>query len=178
MYEDVRYVFTDGGLVGPNPSKLGGTYAWRWLNEAEELIGECSGLLTPGQLNVQEVSNNTMELFALADALELLPSGWAGIIVSDSQMALGWAFKGWNQAKAHPASCIRIAQAVERFGDFTYVLIGGHPSKAELERGMRKDGMRVSKHNVACDKECTRLSKAYINEHPVTAPDASDIRVP
>jgi hypothetical protein len=53
----------------------------------------------------------------------------------------------------------RVLLARRRVGAFTVVLLGGHPTKAELKAGRREDGMLVSAHNAFCDQECSRLAK-------------------
>jgi hypothetical protein len=41
------------------------------------------------------------------------------------------------------------------------ILVGGHPTRAELAMGCRKDGKQVSKWNVWVDKRCRNLAEKW-----------------
>ena len=43
-----------------------------------------------------------------------------------------------------------------------YVLLSGHPTKAQLALGIGKGGRPVSEHNVWCDHECGRRAKGFM----------------
>lgn len=100
-------VFADGGCIGPNPSEIGGTWAWCLVNEAGQRNWNNSGILLahypPNQAPLDyspeigrygAVSNNHMEFLALLKALEFLPDGWSGTVCSDSMITLGRFFVG------------------------------------------------------------------------------------
>lgn len=78
-------------------------------------------------------------------------------------IALGRVFKGWR-GKNLPSNVVeRTKAATARMGEVKHVLLQGHPTKADLERGTgAKRGLPVSKHNVWRDKECSRQAKAHL----------------
>jgi len=87
-------LYVDGGVIGGNPSAIGGTYAYRLLGEAGALV-QCARVLTTFQVG-GHVTNNQTEMMALLAGLKRLPDGFNGKIFSDSQVTLGRAFMGWK----------------------------------------------------------------------------------
>lgn len=156
-------LYADGGCIGPNPSPLGGTWAWvRTRDDAP--IQAASGVLLPSDLHATQVSNNNSELYALLVALLTLPEGWDGRVNSDSQTALGWVFKGWKQDKIPP--CLRdVLNALITSGKLLFLdsrLLQGHPTKEDLRKGVgAKRGLPVSIHNVACDAMCNEEAAGF-----------------
>lgn len=155
-------LFADGGVIGPNPSLLGGTYAFCHVHEGE-MIHHGSGIITPEDAKVDRISNNFTECLAVLRALNSVPLDWSGTLYTDSKIAMvrittGTGFKGlpdWFR--------LRLLKR-RRNRKYKVVLVGGHPTKIELEQGFRKrNGFPVSKWNVWADKECQRLSKEFKN---------------
>lgn len=149
-------VYADGGVCGPNPSRIGGTWAWVWADGRGEAIREESGLVEPCDLGLDTVTNNVTELYAALRLIESLPGGWAGTLHTDSEVTLhrlthSHSFKGvpdWMR--------LRVLKAREG-RRWTVTLLAGHPTRAELARGYReRNGLPVSRHNVRCDQLCTR----------------------
>ena len=156
----MKAIYTDGGVIAKNPSTIGGTWAWRRVEDGQ-IIAEASGVI-PCNRHTRSITNNMTELLAMVEALESLPSGWSGTVYSDSQMAIGWVFWGWRRTMAVPSLCDRADAAVKRLGALEQVLLDGHPTKAQLISGIGKRGNPCSEHNVACDKACTTAATEYM----------------
>lgn len=166
MNEEVHELYCDGGVVGRNPSPIGGTFAW-CLVDAGERVAERVGGLLPSDMGVLHVSNNNSELTALLDGLENLPAGWDGRVNSDSQVALGWVFLGWSQEKV-PAPLRERLNAMRQSGRLAglrWRLLQGHPTKADLACGIgKKRTLPVSEHNVYVDQACQAHAKAMLDD--------------
>lgn len=158
-------IFADGGLISSNPSREGGTWAWCWVDAYGQKINEGSGLLLPHE-GMELITNNNTEVYALTKALESLPDGWSGKVLSDSQCALGWLFLGWKVDNIPMP--IRIPFLAQRqrhdLSLMTGILLDGHPSKKQLAEGIGKRGNKCSKFNVWADKKCQRLAIEYKKE--------------
>jgi ribonuclease HI len=157
-----KAMFTDGGVLNKNPSNLGGTWAYCYVEGGARTV-EAYDYLLPWQMGAELVTNNQMELIAMVFALEAMPLDWEGRIYCDSQNTLGRCFDHWKLHNIPLWLQVRMAAAVRRIwprvetGAITYELIAGHPSKAELARGFKDKGMasyRVFIHNVWCDRMC------------------------
>lgn len=149
-------LYTDGGCIGANPSRIGGTWAYCLVNAAGERIVNASGVITPAQAHLPAVTNNLTELLALVYGLERLPQGWAGTVYSDSQVSLQRVFEA-AKLKNVPPWLVERLQALQKSGKLaamSYVLLDGHPTKAELLAGRGKGGHPVSEHNVFVDWLC------------------------
>lgn len=169
-------LFCDGGLIGRNPSEKGGSWAWCGVDKDGEHIREVSAyLLTksttcPGHARIGSdvVTNNDSEIYAALRALEAMSDGWTGVLATDSQVTIERLEKcrlGQLPTAVRMDWYSRIHCAFKRLGKVRLVHLAGHPTKAELEAGKRvkEDGteVRVSRHNVWCDKACTELAKTY-----------------
>ena len=174
---DICALFTDGGLIGSNPSPKGGTWAWCGVSKDGEHVREVSGyLLTKGapegagnpRVRSDVVANNDSEWYAAMRALEAMPEGWSGILASDSSVTLSrlqkirdgeflrtFRMDWWGRAN----------RAFGRLGKVQFVQLAGHPTKKQLEDGYKltEDGQRVkvSRHQVWCDSACSELAKTY-----------------
>lgn len=150
-------VYCDGGVIGCNPSELGGT--WSFVVPGCPIV---SGVVTPREAGLPKITNNYTELLAAVQALENMPAGWAGTIYTDSQITL---FRIRNQKPKFNGIPQDLQQRVwaarKRLGNYQVVLVGGHPTQNDLALGQDSRGLPVSKWNVECDKECTRLSKLH-----------------
>lgn len=159
---DAIALYTDGGVIGSNPSRIGGVWAYCFVDAFGLRIAQASGVITPEQAHVPAVTNNLTELLALVYGLERLPAGWTGTVCSDSWVSL---LRVYEAAKLRnvPRWLVERLQALQRSGrlaDMKYVLLDGHPTKAELAAGRGKRGHPVSEHNVWCDAECNRRAQA------------------
>jgi ribonuclease HI len=160
---DIIALYADGGLIGANPSEVGGVWAWCGVNRNGERVIERGGVVPA---NGRPITNNHTEQIAITLALEAMPDGWSGAVCSDSNVALGRVFKGWKQ-KNLPANIAKCsAAAVARLGEIDVVLLQGHPTKADLERGIgAKRNLPVSIHNVWADKRCREEARKYLSEN-------------
>jgi ribonuclease HI len=156
-------LYADGGCILKNPSTIGGTWAWCAVDEHGARVIERGGV-TPAT-ETREITNNHMEQIAITLALEAMPDGWSGKVYSDSQLALGRVFKGWRIRNLPSNVAKRSAAAVARLGRIEIALLQGHPTKADLARGIgARRGLPVSEHNVWADEECRRQAKAYLEK--------------
>lgn len=157
-------LYTDGGVIGINPSGIGGTYAY-CLIEDDKIILSDAGVIIPNSGN--RITNNHSEFTAALMGLEALPDGWSGNLCSDSQVTLGRLRSDWKLNNVPCEWVTRARNALARLGKVIPVLIQGHPTKQELNRGMGNRGYPVSKWNVYCDHECNRVAKEYMKVHEV-----------
>lgn len=167
-HKKVEAVFSDGGVIQVNPSPVGGMWAFAHVTD-DQVIRSWSGFITPAEICLDAVSNNVTEFYALLRGLEELPPDWTGVVYTDSWVTL-CRFKNPRKASMKGIPDLwrqRAVDAVDRFYKELppkFVLLGGHPTKAELASGARKkDGLPVSKHNVFCDKLCTQTGKEYVD---------------
>ena len=63
-------LYTDGGVIGQNPSLIGGTWAWCLVDASGEMRRHAVGWLTPAELDAEAVTNNHTELLALVLGLD------------------------------------------------------------------------------------------------------------
>lgn len=154
-------LYTDGGVIGANPSAIGGSWAYCLVNAAGERIVNASGVITPAQARLPAITNNLTELLALVYGLERLPVGWAGTVYSDSQVSLLRVFEAAKLRNVPPWLVQRL-QTLQKSGKLaamSYVLLDGHPTKAELLAGIGKRGHPVSEHNVFVDWLCQQAAR-------------------
>lgn len=163
--EQIIALYADGGVIGRNPSSVGGTWAWRHVNANGEPVAEESGVITVAEAKVGFVTNNLTELLALVNGIEALPAGWRGTVYSDSNISLGRLFRGWALNEV-PQWLIERMGAAMRHVDIEHsreVLLDGHPTKAQLEAGTGKRGNPVSIHNVWCDEACGEQARQHVD---------------
>ena len=161
MLEQIIAIYTDGGVIGRNPSAVGGSWAWCAVDAEGNRIIERGGVVEapPGRV----ITNNHTEYFAATLALEAMPEGWSGTLYSDSQITIGRLLWGWRCENLPVKAVERSRAALARLGRVEAVLLQGHPTKADLACGMgKKRNLPVSTHNVWADAECNRQAKAYI----------------
>ncbi len=154
-------LYADGGVIGPNPSPIGGTWAWCLVDEQGARVAADSGTLLQADVGLPTVTNNVTELYALIVGCEALPTGWRGVVCSDSWISLQRVFRGAKLNHVPLWLCQRLGALLKsgRLADCTYELLDGHPTRAELESGIGKRGHRVSEHNVFCDSACTKRAR-------------------
>lgn len=156
-------LYCDGGVIQKNPSTIGGTWAWCAVDATGNRVMQQGGVC-PAPAG-RPITNNHTEQIAITLALEAMPEGWSGTVYSDSMVALGRVFQGWRTKNLPENISRRSAAAVARLGKIETVLLQGHPTKADLERGIgAKRGLPVSIYNVWCDAECNRQAAAYLKQ--------------
>lgn len=153
-------LFSDGGVIGPNPSRLGGTWAWCLIRDGA-LIQHGSGLLLPEDVGLPTISNNDTELYAAIRALEVMQPKWNGVLCTDSQVTLH-RLNTPSAKHTTPEFLRRRCWELRRALRYTIRLHAGHPTRKELAEGKRqRNGLPTSPWNVWCDKECTRLATLF-----------------
>lgn len=123
------------------------------------------------------VTNNQTEMLALIVGLEQLPAGFRGTIYSDSQVTLGRVFMGWKWKNIPGWMHRRYQKQRARLLDWDeikYVLLDGHPTKAQLQAGRGKRGHPVSEHNVWCDEACRKAGEAFMQQVGQNIPNMVD----
>ncbi len=166
-------LYGDGGVIGVNPSKLGGTWAWCQVDAAGERIRCASGIVRPGASgNPDGVTNNLTEMLALIYGLESVPHGWRGTVYSDSQVSLGRLFLGWklNGLPGWVLGRIKVIHRVHDLTQIRWVLLDGHPTHKQLDEGRGKRGNPVSIHNVWCDRACGEEAARFKAQLAVEVP--------
>lgn len=156
----MKRIFCDGGVIGPNPSKLGGTWCWCLIGENDTLLISRSGIVQPQDLGTETVTNNHTELFAALMAMESMQSFPGIALYTDSLITLrritaGMRFNGCPDWMRDRVLNIR------RIVSPKVTLVKGHPTKKELSDGLSRRGLPTSKWNVYCDRTCTALAKDY-----------------
>jgi len=165
-FHDPEQLFVDGGLIGSNPSKIGGTWAYRLLSKGE-IVKENSGMITLKESEMYRISNNLTEMLALINGLNILPFDWRGTVFSDSKITLGRVFVGWHWSDDELPAWMknRLENQKARlvhWGQIHCGLLDGHPTKAHLASGFGKRGHHVSEHNLAVDKMCRKAASDYV----------------
>jgi ribonuclease HI len=165
----VTTLYSDGGVVEVNPSPVAGVWAWCAADQTGWRLIENGGfvLATDGP-----ISNNQMEWYAAMLALEAMPSGWSGALVTDSRNVLD-RLAYLRRHLGLPESQVvvprnlpwqwyrRMVTSLLRLGDVHFRHVKGHPTAADLKRGytLSADGARkydVADQQVWADAECNR----------------------
>lgn len=165
----IEHLYCDGGVIGRNPSEKGGTWAWCGVDNGGNMVASNSGVIDPAEWGYLAgvcgpfvVTNNVSELIAVLEAVESVDLGWSGTVYSDSQITLGRVFMGWARNGIRKKLSDRLDHVIDRMGEVQHVLLQGHPTKADLARGIgKKRNLPVSVHNVWCDKECSKRAKEW-----------------
>lgn len=155
----LRSIFSDGGCILHNPSRIGGTWAFVLVDNDEIVKSDKGTMLANPDF---PITNNQTEYVAAALGLEALPDNWSGELCSDSQVTLGRLFWGWQLKGLSTEWTSRAICALKRLGKITPVLLQGHPTKAELVRGTGSRGLPVSKWNKWADTCCQNLASDFI----------------
>lgn len=151
-------LFSDGGCVGPNPSPIGGMWAFCHVSyDMNTLVYSDTHIITPEEVGLPTVSNNVSELYAAIRALEYVPAGHHVTLHTDSVITLRRVLNPLNAGMVGVPDLLqeRLVGAAQRLGEIKVILVGGHPTKAELASGVKqKNGLPVSRWNVLCDQTC------------------------
>lgn len=156
-----HHLYVDGGCVGRNPSPHGGTFAWCVVNRDGKRLRYGSGLILPRDIGMAKVSNNVAELWAAVEGLLAMPSGWAGLLWTDSKVTwwrLTTSIKFNGIPRDLKLRCLRLRTNRA----WTPMLLGGHPKISDLEVGYDRRGIPVSRHNCFCDERCRREALRYL----------------
>lgn len=155
-------VFADGGVIRQNPSPIGGTWATCHVDADNWRAWRNSGVLVPADVGAESVTNNQTEYFGLLTGLEALPDGWSGRVCTDSLVTIR-RFRDEGRLAGIPLPWRkRMAMTLGRLGVLEYVLLDGHPTKAQLAAGVGKRGNPVSEHNAWADRECAEVGRQFI----------------
>jgi ribonuclease HI len=163
-------IYVDGGVIGRNPSKLGGTWAYVVVdNQTDSIIQSDSGVVLPEHFSIVpriEITNNISEYYAMMKGLLAVPTGYNGTIYSDSGVTIGRFFNGWKNTNV-PNSLVATGLSLAKtLGEnVKAVLLDGHPTKAQLAAGVGKRGHPVSKWNVYVDAKCSEEAKKFLSGH-------------
>ena len=165
----VATLYSDGGVVEVNPSPIAGVWAWCATDMTGWRRMEQGGFVLAEE---RPISNNQMEWFAAMLALEAMPNGWSGALVTDSRNVLirldylrrnlGLPDGQVLVPKNLPWQWYRrMVTSLLRLGDVGFRHVRGHPTATDLKRGFKlsADGLRkhdVSDQQVWCDAECNR----------------------
>lgn len=160
---DPDYLYTDGGVIGPNPSVHG--LSWCFLHVTSgQVTCKRSGILTPMDLGIDRVSCNDAETIAVVRALESVPPDWSGTLFTDSMVARQRLLNGKVAGRLPDHLRGRVQSLQGR--QLRIELVAGHPTTEELRQGRaRRNGLPVSPFNAACDRECTRIARLYQENH-------------
>lgn len=151
-------LYTDGGVIGKNPSKLGGVWGWV-LVEADQIIRFGSGIITPADIGEKSITNNLTELLGAVRGLEAMGENWNGVWHTDSQITM---FRLIRPSSKHsvPKWLEGRIKALAIHRKWTHQMVGGHATKAELAAGIRKrNGFKTSKWNSWVDKLCNQTKE-------------------
>ncbi len=154
-------LYTDGGVIGVNPSPYGGTWAW-CLVKNNAIVHSHSGVVTHKNHGLLTTSNNLTELLAAVEGLEYIQSNYRGFVdvFTDSEVTK-FRLEGSKQLKGIPLSLKKRLRKVRCVVN-SVTLLGGHPTKIELANKVRRDGKPVSQWNVWADKRCRLLAKQFM----------------
>jgi ribonuclease HI len=160
-------VFADGGCILRNPSPIGGTFAYCFVDEQGNRFREHSGVLTPIDCD-GPVTNNITELHALCAAIWCIRNlpDWEDQryhIYSDSNVSLIRVFRcgKLNNVPDYLAQLVGKVRTMLGRIDFQYTLLDGHPTREQLSAGIGKRGNKCSEHNVRCDWLCNEEGRKY-----------------
>lgn len=155
-------IFVDGGCIGRNPSKHGGTWCYCWVDEKGRAMDtHASGLILPSEHRMEAITNNYSELYAALMGLSSVPLNWNGTIYTDSKITM-YRITSSNAFSGIPTHLKSKVLERRRGRRYKVAHVKGHPTKADLLKGANAKGDKVSKFNVFCDLECGILSREFM----------------
>src|SRR4051812_45442004 len=86
--EKLYCLYTDGGNIGKNPSLLGGMWSYVVVSLEGQLVRQKAGIVTPADMELPNISNNTSELLGAVYGLETMPDDWEGTWFTDSDITM------------------------------------------------------------------------------------------
>ena len=167
-------IYTDGGVIGKNPSERGGTWGFVVVKDGKAIY-ELSGILRPIDISLPVVTNNMTELWAIMSALEW-SNAWTPTIYTDSIISFyrltkkkaKWAGIPNDIRERFVAARSRHALPVKA------VHLKGHPTKAMLASGRCPKGTPVSKWNVRADDLCNAEARRFARGEYWTPPTTGE----
>lgn len=154
-------LYADGGVVGKNPSQLGGTWAFVVLYSKEGVLVKKffdSGVVTLRSEGVSEITNNYTEFLAVLNGCEHLkrehPENKIVYIHTDSNVTRCRFENEKPKFEGLTQSLVDRMRQVKINSNYIFRLLDGHPNKLQLQNGTGKRGQPVSKWNVFCDLLC------------------------
>ncbi len=161
-------LYADGGVIGKNPSEIGGTWAWCQIDEYNRMTVSDSGILTPKEIGLVAVTNNVTELYAVCQGVLALSDDWQGHIFTDSYVTLRRVFHAGTM-NGVPDWLVKMTDRVaERLRAMKLysrgILLDGHPTEEQLRTCKGKRGNPVSEWNRWCDRECNRRGSLFGKE--------------
>lgn len=163
-------IFADGGVVGKNPSPLGGTWCFLWVSRSGGRLYTEHGLVTPLGAGLPAITNNYTELLAVLKAIQSVPPEWSGTVWTDSMVTFHrFTSSPFGSFKGIPLPLVREVFRLRRECGFQMRHLKGHPSEEELRAGVSRDGLPVSRHNVWCDRACGRVGRSLLEGRRRTA---------
>lgn len=142
-------LYTDGGVIIKNPSKIGGTYAWALVEpNRDRLLSFGSGIFTPKWMDKKEVTNNHTELVAALYGVREAKDRGIQITrwYSDSEVTLGRISKGWA-LKNVPEWMVCLLQDLRPGFGIQCIHVDGHQG---------------NQWNEFCDLLCQRAGEEYL----------------
>lgn len=112
---NVVTIYTDGSC-SPNPGPGGWAAILKMGHRGRCLSGSAA-----------DTTNNLMELTAILEGIKALLCACEVVIVTDSQLAIGWLTLGWKRKNAQ---CARIAADIDMA-----IIMGGHEVSFEHVKG-------------------------------------------
>lgn len=173
VYTNIVALYCDGGLVGNNPSPVGGVYAWCGVDKDDQRVIGGRGFVPAPE--GRTVTNNHTEQIAIIIALEAMPEDWRGKLYSDSKIALGRVFENWRKIGLPRNIIERTDRIRDKINRVHPIHLDGHPTLKQLREGIGKRGNPVSKHNVWCDSVCTELARTIKIQAAAILADAMKI---
>ena len=165
-------LYTDGGLLGRNPTRQAITWAWCRV-ESGEIVAERCGWIRASELPIRpdvgwpEGTNNQAEYYAILDGLEHLGDTEHVTVWTDSRVAYGWWTDSRSSLRSIPADWrIRQNRQLRRRGAVTaWQHLHGHPIQRKLaeqkERASRGEDISqdgYSEYNVYVDGLCRSMT--------------------
>lgn len=149
----LAHLYTDAGVFLKNPSTVGGAWAVVGVDDKDNEHFRESGFIECAAFALTQVENNLMETYAIAKGMGYLPDGWKGVVWCDNMNAIRRATNPGKAKMMHVPDWLQnvLRKNRERLPDVRIELVGGHPTKKELEAGRRHDGKIVSRWNVIAD---------------------------
>lgn len=170
----VTTLYSDGGVFRPRRCEAG-SWAWVGVDSEGTRVAYQTGWLSQRGVLDGGVTNSISEFAAMLRALEVIGRavpGWCGRMASDSEVTIGRFRSGWRLSGIPRGWETRMLHALDRVGDVEYVLVKGHPNRAEILTGVgtrARSGRSypVSEHQVFCDDLCTRMLDEWGKAHGV-----------
>lgn len=156
-------IFADGGIIGKNPSRVGGTWCYLWVSGQGRKLYTEHGIVSPQDHGLQTVGNNLTELLAVLRAVQSVPPEWDGTVFTDSLITYHrFTSSPFTSFRGIPQDLTREVFRLRGEHRFRMGHLKGHPTRKELQEGRSRCGRMVSIFNVYCDKTCGRIGREHL----------------